>query len=713
MKVLERLRDWLDDRRAVWGELNYQIYVALLIFTLAFMVIGIVLTCMLIPAGGVFVYGEHILSGAQMRRQVLWPYLGVVVLMTALIYMHLVRVLITPVERMRRQLQQRRGVNAPAQANAPYDRHEVQLLEVAVQNAQRQLQDRQALLLQQADSIGQLEQSRNQSELRHRALLDAVGDAVLEVDAELRISAASAAAAQLLIANRNALIDKPLKAAVRLFDVGQKDWLNHPLDGAIERVLRSDAAVPCLFEALLLNDRSEETRLTIMVTPYGGAARQDGGVISLRVEGDSGPAMAPLSVAAAASDLEHGLPNNLAFRRRAMALIESARHDAREHTAAIFLIGGLRDEDDPTDQQRHTLAEVLARNLRRSLDGDAELYRIGGIAFGILKPDARPAAMLDLFETIRALCQLELSRQVSGDVTLTVRYAASGLDAKSEGIDVLMSELVAQITNRIAVGVQPRQSDSIEGEGDLLARRAQWVSERLLDRRLHLVSQSVLPAVPSHDTLPWLEVFARIEDDDGHWLEPAHFLKAVEHAGEAGRLDAAVFQRVLETCSSAPDLLTRYAGISLNISAQSLGDDFFLNEVIGRARASGIAASRFAVEIDHGAIQLSAGALAGLELLRASGIRTIVDGCNDLRSLRLMASIQPFLIKLSGDFIAAAEHDSVIGAELQAIISSAKVMGVLLSAKNVSGAGQFRKLAELGISYAQGSGLETLGPILG
>lgn len=711
MKLLNRLRSWLADRRAASGELDYQIYVALLIFALAFMVIGFVLVWLLIPAGGVFVYGDHVLSGAEMRRQMLWPYLGVVVLMTALIYMHLIRVLILPVERMRERLRRKSVSSAPDTSDVPYDRHEVQLLEVAVQTAQRQLNDSRALMLQQAESIAQLEQARNRAELQHRALLDAVGEAVLEVDNDLRISAASPAAGRLLLTSHSALIDKPLFGAMRIFDGSQKDWLSHPLDAAIERVLRQDIAAPCLFEALLLNNRSEEKRLALIVTPYDGALRARGGVISLQDEGHAALATAHISAAAATPDSEFGLPNNLAFRRRIAELIESARDDKREHTAAIFLIGGLRDEDDPTDLHRNTLAEVLARNLRRSLDSGAELYRIGGIAYGVVKPDVRPQAMHDLFETIRALCQLELSRQAADDVALTVRCAASSLDAKTEGIDVLMTELVRQMTDRIAVGTQPGVVPARDGE--LLEKRAQWVSERLLDQHLHLVSQSVLPAAAGAGTLPWLEVFARIEDDDGHWLEPAHFLKAVEHAGESGRLDAAVFRRVLDACAATPDLLTRYAGISLNISAQSLSNEHFLNELIGQPRISGIEASRFAIEIDHRAIQLQAEALAGLELLRASGIRTIVDGCNDLRSLRLMASIQPFLIKLSGDFIAAAEHDSVIGAELNAIISSAKVMGMLISAKNVSGPDQFSKLAALGINYGQGSGLEALGPILG
>ena len=712
MRWISEVRVWLDGRRSAWGELRFEVYKALLAFGLTFLAVGIVLSIILIPAESLFVYGDHLLSGTGLRQLVLLPYFGVVLLMTALIYFHLVRVLILPIERMRRRLRTPLAAEQPepAAAEAGYSRREVELLEVAVQNAQRQLLDSQALMLQQAEAIERHEREGERAGQRRRALLESIGDAVVEVDDALTITAVSPAAAELVGSSVSSLLGKPLGGAVRLYDANQKDWLSHPLEEAIANRMRSDVAAPSLVDVLLLNNRNEERRLSAVVSPYGGALRRSGGTIRLQLEGSATAMRARDAQLPATLDAESGLPNNIAFRARVTELVGNARDSGRQHTAAMFVIGGMRDEDDPTDFHRNALAQVLARNLQRSADSDVELYRIGTIAYGVIKAGVAPDALRDLFETIRALCQLELSRQVGEDVVLTVRYASAEVDGNSKGIDEVMADLVAQMTGRVAVGNDAKPAK--RGDGQDLAERAQWVSERLLDNRLHIVSQSVLPAAAKSGSRPWLEVFARIEDNDGHWLEPVHFLKAVEHTGEAGRLDAAVFKRVLEACASTPDLLNRYDGVSFNISAQSLADERFLNTVVEEPRRLGIAAGRFAIEIDHRAIRLTAAALAGLELLRASGIRTIVDGCNDLRSLRLMSSIQPFLVKLSGDFISAAEHDSVIGAELKAIISSAKVLGIQLSAKNVASTAQLGKLADLGIGYGQGSGLEALGPIL-
>ncbi len=166
-------------------------------------------------------------------------------------------------------------------------------------------------------------------------------------------------------------------------------------------------------------------------------------------------------------------------------------------------------------------------------------------------------------------------------------------------------------------------------------------------------------------------------------------------------------------CRADPSLLDRYEGISLNVSTQSLASEHFLNQLIESTRALGVEPSRFAIEIDQRLLSAPPAAMVGVELLLVAGVRIIVDGCNDIRSLGLMRQVRPFMIKLSSDLLDASKLDPVIDAELQAIVSSAKVLGVRLSAKNVANGAELKRLSALGIQYAQGVGVESLGPIVG
>ncbi|HSW13587.1 MAG TPA: EAL domain-containing protein [Solimonas sp.] len=230
---------------------------------------------------------------------------------------------------------------------------------------------------------------------------------------------------------------------------------------------------------------------------------------------------------------------------------------------------------------------------------------------------------------------------------------------------------------------------------------------------MHLVSQSVLPTVSGSDSQPWLEVFVRIEDDDGHWLEPQHFLRAVEHAGEVDRLDAAVLQQILAACRGRADIWERYEAISVNVSVHSLHSERYLSRAVELVKEYGIEPGRLAVEVDHGVRSEDLNrALPGIEMLARAGIRLVIDGCTDTRVLRLARSLRPAMVKVSPALIDAARLDPVADAELQAVITTARVLGSRLSAKNVDRVQDGPKLAALGFELYQGRGIEAMGPLL-
>lgn len=720
-KARGSVREWLEGRRRAWGQLRYAIYVGLLLFSTAFVLFGLLMTKLMIPAEGVFSYLGHDYSGREIQRQVFLPYWGIVMIMTALIYLYLLRILILPMEQLRRRLgrSQRRSSGRPqgptAEAKAgqepAYRPEDIEVLEVSVQAARQQVDDMQTLLTHRSDLLEKREAQLKLSDKRHAAYVETLAEAAIETDADAVIVSATSMAAQLLGTSAATLIGKRVTDVLAVYDGDKQPWRDHSLAPQIAGVLTAGASTPCLFRGVMADRNGSAQPVSVTVLPFDTAARPLGGTIRLFAEGQMPALLEGTGVANALLDTDSGLPNHQAFRSRVSKLIEGAREHTMTHTVGLFVVGGVRDEDDPAETFRHNLAAMLGQTLRRSMDGTAELYRIGGVAYGLIKTAARPDSMRDLAETVRALCQLDVARLDEERGHLTVRYALTDLSGASDNPNAVEAELVALLTNQSTL--RAATGSVSDREKDLLVERARWVAERMLDNRLRLTSQSVLTTDPAIVRKPWLEVFVRLEDDDGHWLEPAHFLKAVEHVGEVDRLDSAVFQRIVAACRDEPTLLDRYEGISLNVSTQSLASEQFLNQLIESTRALGVEPARFAIEIDQRLLSAPPAAMSGVELLLAAGVRIIVDGCNDIRGLRLMRQVRPFMIKLSSDLLDASKLDPVIDAELQAIVSSAKVLGVRLSAKNVANGADLRRLSALGIQYAQGVGVESIGPIVG
>lgn len=703
------VRTWLKRRRLAWGQLRFSIYVGLLLFSTAFVVLGLALTVLMIPADGVLHYRGNTYSGDELRLQVFLPYWGIVMVMTALIYLYLVRILIVPMEQLRKRLN-----SGPTQAAAPvpaYKPEELEVLEVSVQAARQQVDDMQELLLQRSDLLERRETELKLSAKRHSAYVETLAEAAIETDAGAVIVSATAMAAQLLGTSAAALVGKRVVDAVAVYDGERQPWREHSLAPQIASMLTTGVATPYLYRGVMADRQGQPQPVSVTVLPFDAGLERLGGTIRLFADGQMPALLEGTNTPNPLLDADSGLPNHQAFRARISKLIEGAREHSMTHTVGLFVIGGVRDEDDPSEGFRQTLASMLGQTLRRSMEGAAELYRIGNVAYGLIKAAAAPESMRDLAETVRALSQLDVARLDQERGHLVVRYALTDVNNGSDNPNTVEAELVALLTNR-AVLQAPARSAS-EREKDQLVERARWVAERLLDNRLRLTSQSVLATEAGSTRKPWLEVFVRLEDDDGHWLEPAHFLKAVEHVGEMDRLDAGVFERIVDACRENPDLLERYEGISLNVSVQSLASEQFLNRLIESTRALGVESSRFAIEIDQRLLSAPPAAMAGVELLLAAGVRIIVDGCNDIRGLRLMRQVRPFMIKLSSDLLDASKLDPVIDAELQAIVSSAKVLGVRLSAKNISDSGDIKRIADLGIQYAQGVAIESIGPIVG
>lgn len=709
------IRRWLDSRRERWGWARYNVYLGLLAFGLVLFA-AIQLTVRLtIPDTAKFQVGSLLLNGDQLHRYLLLPLTGSLLVTLSLVYLHLVRILIVPAEVMQlriRKLRPQARQQAHMPVNQEYSREEIDVLVMMARNYQDQLAEAREKLREQEGRGSEIEQALNLQADKAQALWEISSERILEVDSSGRIIGATPAAADLLAIPRNELLGSAFETSMQLRDRGDGEPSEDrsPMPGLLG-ALRSDSGLPRIEQALLVNRSQARYELSITVLPRTHA---DGTLTSIVRLDSQQVAGAPGSVAPASAsallDVASGLPNTQAFRQRVLELIKSAMQFELRHYCAVIVITGIRDEDDPSEYVRNNIASAVGRTLRRSLDGIGDVYRIGAASFAMLSARGGIKDMEAAMETARALSQLEVARITSEAGRATVRYAAVEINGEAASIDSVVNAATSKLSTQAMI-----VSGGLvhEGKGDDEAERARWVAEQITSERLHLISQSVLPTDPETPLQPWLEVFVRIEDNDGHWIEPGHFLKAVERAGEVDNLDIEVLRRILRAYKANPELMGRYAGISVNVSAISLASDRYLRGFSTLLQEYGVEASRIAVEISstEDPIRLSQ-AITGLEALGAIGVKLVIDSCTDTRFLRMARQLRPYMVKLSPELLTAAQLDPLADAELNALLTSAKTLGAAIGAKNVDRKSDAARFSQMGIKYFQGRGVEAMGPLM-
>lgn len=702
------LRRWLDGRRQRWGWARYNVYMGLVAFGLLLLAAMTLTIRLTIPGEAVYQAGSLVLSGSQLHRHLLLPLMGALMITIALVYLHLVRILIVPADVMQRRLQQdRRQDGTQEQA---YSREEIDLLVMMARNYQDQLGEaREQLQLQQGQGE-ELERELRQRAERAQLLWEVSSERLLEVDSEGLILAVTPAASDLLGIPAADLIGNPFESSMQLLERSGRDGdaHEHSLMPGIVAAIRSESAMPRIEQAILVDRNRRRSELSVTVLPRQHADGSLSSIVRLDAQQLLTAASAPAS-ASTLLDLASGLPNTQAFRQRLLELIKSAQQFELRHYCALIVVTGIRDEDDPSEYFRNNIASAVGRTLRRSLEGVGDVYRIGVSSFAMLSARAGIKQLEAAMETARALAQLEATRVTTEQGRVVVRYAAIEVSGDASSIDAVVSAVTARLsTQGMIVG-----SFSAEGKGDDEAARAQWVAEQITSERLHLISQSVLPTDPASGLQPWLEAFVRIEDNDGHWIEPQYFLKAVERAGEIDRLDTEVLRRILRGYKDHPELWERYAGISVNVSALSLASERYIGSFAQLLNDHGVEPGRIAVELSPGedAGRLSH-AVSGLEVLGALGVKLVIDSCTDTRLLRLARQLRPHMVKLSPELLVAATLDPLADAELQALLTSAKSLGAYIGAKNVDRRSDAQRFSAMGIQYFQGRGVEAMGPLM-
>ncbi len=242
--------------------------------------------------------------------------------------------------------------------------------------------------------------------------------------------------------------------------------------------------------------------------------------------------------------------------------------------------------------------------------------------------------------------------------------------------------------------------------------RLHWVQRirrALTDDRFCLYQQEIRPL--KSDGRRLREILIRMIDDTGEHLEPGSFIPIAEHHDLASSIDRWVVRHSLSFLARAAS--PAHDWVSINLSAQSLSDKSFLEDVLDYLETSGVDTRRLFFEItETTAVANLSRALRFIGAVKDMGCRFILDDFGSgFSSFAYLKNLPVDILKIDGEFVRSMESDPIRRAMVASINQVAQVMGIETIAEWVETEATYDMLREIGVDYVQGFWLHRPEPL--
>lgn len=254
-------------------------------------------------------------------------------------------------------------------------------------------------------------------------------------------------------------------------------------------------------------------------------------------------------------------------------------------------------------------------------------------------------------------------------------------------------------------------SDELSKRDDIIA----WISrlnEAIEHNKLLLRCQRI-ENVSDADALPAYEVLLAIAGERGETIAPAEFLHAAEKYNRMHTVDRWVISNVLRWMHGNPDVVKKLDHLSINLSGHSLNDATLVGFLFEQFQSYPVPRERICFEVtETAAIANLDDAVDFVRELQELGCRFSLDDFGSgLASYGHLKHLPVDYIKIDGSFIRDVANDKADLAMVRSINEMGHLMGKKTIAEYVEN-DQIRALmAELGVDYVQGFGVEKPRPL--
>ena len=235
------------------------------------------------------------------------------------------------------------------------------------------------------------------------------------------------------------------------------------------------------------------------------------------------------------------------------------------------------------------------------------------------------------------------------------------------------------------------------------------IREALQQQGFLLYAQSIAPLRPAPGTGAHFELLLRMRDTRGGAPHlPDRFIPAAERFRLAVRIDREVVRMALARLEAHREALSTVALCSINLSADAMVDEGFVDFVAERLHRSSFPATRLCFEItETSAMRDPSRAQRVIDDLRGLGCRFALDDFGTgFCSFGHLRALDVDFIKIDGSFVRDMETSPLSAEVVRSITRIAHLLDKRTIAEHTESESVRANLAALGVDYAQGFAID-------
>lgn len=395
-----------------------------------------------------------------------------------------------------------------------------------------------------------------------------------------------------------------------------------------------------------------------------------------------------------------GLPNRALFHDRVAQALRVAARTGSQVAVMLLDLNRFKDVNDTLGHHYGDLllGQVAERFSAISRAGDT-VARVGGDEFAVLlcetTPEAAAAAagrFADALHTPFSVKDISLDVEVS--IGIAIAGAETDVETAMRHADVAMYEAKSQHL--------PFATYELTRDDNTVARLA-----LLGDLRRAISGGDLLlhyqPKITTSGELHSVEALVRWQHPSRGLLFPAAFIPVAENTAVIHPLTAEILRQALVQIR---DWLDRgwTIPVAVNISARSLMDTTFPNQVQRLLETTGVPAELLSLELTESAIMHDpARALVILEALSAMGIGLSIDDFGTgYSSMAYLKDLPVKELKIDRTFVKGMTTDDSDVVLVQSAVDLGHNLGLNVVAEGVEDAATQQALTEMGCDLLQG-----------
>lgn len=490
-----------------------------------------------------------------------------------------------------------------------------------------------------------------------------------------------------------------------------------PEQDPVERCLRLGRRIELTDYTLLLRGDGHELAVQLSASPiHDRSGRTTGSVLVLREVTAIRQQVRRMSYEARHDPLT-GLYNRREFELRLADAVERAREE-RKYAVLCYL--DLDNFKNVNDSGGHIAGDELLKqvaSLLRERVRDADVIaRLGGDEFALL---LQGCSLERGTEVAEGLCSAIQAYRFAWKDTRFDIGVSIGLVALNESSTSVESVLKAADTacyeakesGRNTVRVYtPGPDDGGDGEVRSLKRLLQAVERD----RLVLFRQP-LRSLSADETRSMNEILVRLADDQGRLLNPRSFLPAAVRYERMAEVDRWVIGTLFSHLGQNRGEGTESDLLFVNLSAQSIGDEGFLQFIVDQAGRNNLHPGQICLELDESDLLTAyTRIMRFMSALQEKGFQFALDDFgSSLTPFSYLKGLPVSYLKFGRQVITDLAASPVDQSILRAMTGVARQMGIRTVAKQLEDESLVPLLTELGVDYIQGYAVAAPVPLRG